>query len=376
MSPLARSPLAFSINYTSDMLANLDGGLARGFRYLEKTSLAATYDGAAEGHGGFMATASINHTNASNFSAELVGDIHGVSNIEAPEATRINELWVSRRAPNDLWGVKIGIVDLNTEFDVLESGSLFLNSAHGIETEFSHTGVNGPSIFPATTLAITSFYRPTDRWTVRLGVFDGTAGDPANPRRFAVELSAKDGALIVAQVERNVSDVDRIEAGVWGYTASFDALDQFDAEGARRRVSGNLGAYAMVEGQLLGKSGGDRPRLNGWLRFGVSNGAINKIDSYIGGGIVWTGLTPNRPKDQLGLALAYGGISGSARADARRRGAALGAAETNIELTYQLAFRVWFLVQPDLQYVIAPGGNSLTPTALVVGVRVQLAASR
>jgi porin len=36
--------------------------------------------------------------------------------------------------------------------------------------------------------------------------------------------------------------------------------------------------------------------------------------------------------------------------------------ETTVELTYQAALRPWWVMQPDLSYVVHPGGNILDPT--------------
>ena len=44
--------------------------------------------------------------------------------------------------------------------------------------------------------------------------------------------------------------------------------------------------------------------------------------------------------------------------------------QTAVELTYLAQLGPWLAVQPDLQYVIAPGGIRGTPNALVLGLRV------
>jgi len=44
--------------------------------------------------------------------------------------------------------------------------------------------------------------------------------------------------------------------------------------------------------------------------------------------------------------------------------------ETALELTYRLRFRGnAFFVQPDLQYIIRPGGTGQIPDALVAGLQ-------
>ena len=44
--------------------------------------------------------------------------------------------------------------------------------------------------------------------------------------------------------------------------------------------------------------------------------------------------------------------------------------ETTLELTYGCAVRPGLLLQPDLQYIIHPGGNKAIPNALAIGVNI------
>ena len=46
------------------------------------------------------------------------------------------------------------------------------------------------------------------------------------------------------------------------------------------------------------------------------------------------------------------------------------AGETTVELTYLAQLGSWLTVQPDLQYVIHPGGTRATQNAVVSGLRV------
>ena len=193
---------------------------------------------------------------------------------------------------------------------------------------------------------------------------------------MAVELSARDGALLVAQLERRVGDAVRIEAGAWTYTAAFNALDQFDVAGMPLLIHGNSGLYGLVEGKLLATPHSEEGGLSGWTRVGVANGDINRVNSYLGAGLVYTGLVPGRDKDQAGVAIARAGIGAPARQAAQLRGVALGDNETTLEATYRYVLTEWLNIQPDIQYVIHPGGDRAVDNAVVVGFRLAFTASR
>lgn len=370
--------LTYGAAYTADALANAQGGARPGEAYVDLLKLSAAYDGAASGHDGLTGLLSLEYHNGANFSAGRVGAFQTITSTDAqPGDIRLYEAWIQREVLGGKGGVRAGLIDLNRLYDVQETASLFLNASHGIGPDFSDSGVNGPSIYPTTALAVTGLYRPAEGWTAQLGVFDAVAGDPAHRGRFvAIELSARQGALIVAQVEKRFGDRLRIEGGGWTYTAAFPSLDQADAAGAPRRVHGNDGVYGLVEGRILAKPGGGAGGLSGWLRLGRGNGDINPVEGYLGAGLVYTGLFPGRDADQAGVAVARAAFGQGARAAGDLAGKPIGDAETNVEATYLYVFRNWLSLQPDLQYVIHPGGDERLRNALVVGFRLAFTASR
>jgi porin len=191
-----------------------------------------------------------------------------------------------------------------------------------------------------------------------------------------VDVRLDDGALIIGQVEKRFGDTARIEAGAWTYTSPFPALDRFSIGGAPRALHGNDGLYGLVEGRLIAKPGDKDGGLSGWLRLGVANGDINPVSSYLGAGLVYTGLITGRDKDEIGFAVARAGLGAGARFTGALAGRRIGQAETNLEATYRYAFRDWLNIQPDVQYVINPRGDEHISNALVIGLRLAFTYSK
>ena len=75
----------------------------------------------------------------------------------------------------------LGLYDLNSEFDVIETAGLFLNSSFGIGAEYGSSGRNGPSIFPATSFGARLSGQPVQSLFIRGAVLDGVPGDPPPP---------------------------------------------------------------------------------------------------------------------------------------------------------------------------------------------------
>ena len=186
--------LAFEANETIDHWRNTHGGVKIGDTTLNKLRLAATFNGAGAGLSGWRAHVQLFRTNGESLSAGRLGDIQTASNIEAYSVTRLMDAWVER----DFGAaslVRVGIMDLNLDFDSIDPAGLFINSSHGIAPDLSQTGANGPSIFPEGALGVETIWTPRPALSLKLAVFDGVPGDPAHPTAFAaVRLSAKNGA--------------------------------------------------------------------------------------------------------------------------------------------------------------------------------------
>ena len=90
-----------------------------------------------------------------------------------------------------------GLYDLNSEFYRLQS-ALFLNSSFGIGPEFAQSGVEGPSIFPDTSVGMRIAFKPAEGLVVRIAALDGVPVDRPDGSRGIFKPG--DGALIVGEV--------------------------------------------------------------------------------------------------------------------------------------------------------------------------------
>lgn len=305
--------------------------------------------------------------NGHKISGDLVRDIQGVDNIEALDAFRIYNAWLSFSGSTS--GAKVGIIDLNSEFDVHNVAAVFVNSSFGIGPEVSHSGLNGPSIYPNSGLGVVAWIDDADRdIRYRVGAFDGVPNDPNRPSRTSLSLSARQGALLIAEADKSWATRNRIVVGAWGYTSALPQLTNPSRSG-----QGSVGVYATLEATVFER--GDGRRLDGWVRAGWSNPTYNIVSAYVGGGLVYRGVFAGPKVDSLGVAIAYADLS---RGMSVVSGAVPGAgvagsgAETTLELTYQRHVRDWLTIQPDLQYVLSPAGRADVPDALVLGARVTL----
>jgi porin len=353
-----RKKAVFGASYITDLLGNIGGGERKGVAWMGRADLTAEIDGSLFGLDGATAFFDLMFTQGPDFSGEFVGDAQVVSNVQADRALRPFEAWLSVPLGGGLH-LKSGLIDLNTEFDIQEVGGLFLNSSHGVGPEFSQTGVAGPSIFPATSVA---FLLKADLpgWTARLGIFDAVAGRRSDPRRVALRFPGQEGALIVGELDVPITPAIKLQTGAWTYTSGFSALADFNSNGTPRRGSSH-GGYFMLE--HAAERPEDNDGLDAWARVGVASDTVNPVSLYLGGG-----ATYGNAGRKFGLAVAHARL-GDPAIVAGTGVRAPNRAETAIEATASFRISDQVTIQPDLQYVINPGWEPSRSDALVAGIR-------
>ncbi|QXD16850.1 carbohydrate porin [Rhodocaloribacter litoris] len=370
-------------SYTGDVFGNLAGGLRRDVVYLDNFDVTLALD--LEHLLGWSRTHLFLYGlgNQGGHPSRLAGDAQGVNNIEAPTAWQLYEAWLQHLRDDGRLSVLLGLYDLNTEFDLIRTAALFINSSHGIGPDFSQSGKNGPSIFPHTSVGARVKWLPVDALYVQAVALDGVPGDPARPHGTRIRFGREDGLLLAAETglffdgmregtapvpRRRVSRLGepvyraRLGLGAWMYTAAFDVLGR-PGEQARSR-----GAYLLGEWQPYREPGGTGG-LAVFVRLGAAHARVNRFGAYLGAGIVYTGPFRGRDDDRLGLALASAYNGTPYRRAQRQAGQPVERAETTFELTYLALFSARLALQADLQYVVNPDTNPARGNALVLGLR-------
>lgn len=359
--PAQASPAAsVSLTYTGEAWTVASGGLDQGSVYLDNIDLQAALD-LERLFGWSSANAFVYALYANgNALAGRVGDLNGISNNETGEALRIVEAWIDQGFAQGRGSVRVGLHDLSSEFDAGEVRALFMNPAHGIGTDYSQSGVNGPSIWPVTSLALRVNYQFGDDIYLRGAIADGVPGNPDFPKRTTIDFEAGDGVLLAA--EAGVAREGRLwSVGAWTYSEQVPDL----ATGENKT---NAGAYVALEEALLTADGGSSFDLSGSLRLGVANGDVNPVETFFSATLVATGLLASRPEDQLGLGVIVvdaGSAYLAGLTDPADR-------EINIELTYFAQVTEEIALQPDVQWVISPGADNSIEDALVFGLRLSV----
>lgn len=387
---LAAHGMDLGLTYIGETFGSLTGGVKRGVVYDGQfaASLDADLDKLA-GWSGAKAHVDMLEIHGRGPSAGLLGgNLLTVSNIEARPALRLYTLWLEQSLLDDKVSLRLGQIRSDEEFIVSKTASTLINSTFGSPAIAADDMTAGGPVYPLAQPGVRLQAKPAADLTLRSAVFGGNPGgrgclgDPqiCNPSGTTFSLSG--GTLWINEVEYDANagkDAKGLpgtyKLGAWRETGTF--TDQFT--GLRSR-SGDWAVYGIAD-QTVWQSEGGEQSLSVFLRMAGAPAERNLISWYADGGFGVKAPLPKRPDDVLTLGVAYAKISDDAAAADRLAGPPTPVRdhEAVIELTYSAAVKPGWTVQPDLQYVIHPGGHVLSPgsahpigDALLLGVRTTL----
>ena len=342
-------------------------------------------------------------------SRNAIGNLLAVSTIEALPSTRLHDLWLQQEFAYPQTSLRVGQIALDDEFYISKYSSNFVNSTFGCPDLLAVDLPSGGPCYPFAAPGARLLGVLASDLTLSGAAFNGNPappgpGDPqvrnSNGTNF---LIGQGGFLVMAELaytfdqEPTGSRLSGVKLGGWYHTATFPDLRRDSSgrsladpasNGTGAAHNGNLGFYLVLDKTLWRPPGAATSGLAGFVRVGGALPDRNLISLEIDAGLTYNGLFPGRELDLLGVAFAYGRISNSARNSDRDAllftgiGGTLRDYEAVLEITYQAYMTPWWVLQPDLQVVLHPGGHIAAPfaapatrpipNALVLGLRSAL----
>ncbi len=376
---LVNKGVFFNVNYTSDYFANTQGGISNKSVYLDNTDITLSLN--------METLANWNKTkfnfyvlgNNGGSPSELVGDIQTLSNIDAYDTWKLYEAWIQKELFQGKLSLLAGLYDVNSEFDSIDAGGLFLNSSHGIGPDYSQSGKNGPSIFPTTSLGLRIKVMPDERYYFQFALLDGVPGDPDKPDGTSIKFQKQEGLLLSSEwkyffEKSNTSllNATNVAVGGWYYTGEFEHVSAEEHVDDPISQRGNYGIYVLAEKKVLSRKNSPDQGLSIFTRFGFADPDVNQFRYYFGGGLVYDGLIPGRRDDQTGLAIATVNNSERFIASCFHDGESIDSYESSIELTHLFELPTFVSLQPNLQYIINPSMDKNVKNALAIGCRFNI----
>jgi porin len=99
---------------------------------------------------------------------------------------------------------------------------------------------------------------------------------------------------------------------------------------------------------------------------------ISKLPFQVNSGIVYRGLVPTRDNDVTMLGFVYGNFSDDYADTVAVADAGSPSYEIAVEAGYRFQITKFAYVQPNVQWIINPGGTGNIPNALVLGAQMSV----
>ena len=346
-----------------DNSKNFQGGLStsrdasREFFDLDVTF---TTDQALHWHGGTFFLNFLDHQGGDG-SVALTGDVQGFDNQDGPRGDQIYQAYFQQLLADDTLRLKVGRIDATTDFAFVANGAAFLGSSFGYSP-----AITAFPTYPDPAVGAALFWTPDDHFYATGGVDDANRSDRAgilDGSPYAVRPTTG-GVFLIAELGGKWTvgpDLLAGRLGVGGYhhTGQFRRFDGADQGGAS-------GTYAVLDQSLWQPAGGAAGTGVGlFAQYGLADPKVSLVEQHVGRGLQWTGPlpVPSRAADVTGVGLSY--VQLSTRASLPRHH------EVEVEGFYKVQVTPWFNLQPDVQYLLSPGGRA-GRDAVVATVRGEL----
>ncbi len=393
---LDRHGIEVSLTYTSDMAGNPIGGKSPyGFTYCDNIALGCLIEteklfGWQDGY--FMM--SVLQRNGLNLSQKNIGNQFTVQQVFGGPTFHWYQLSYEQKFCDTHASIKLGRLAAGDDFCVSPLYWLYMNN--GIDGNIQAIPVNSQfSTYPNAVWGSRLKVDLTSTTTARLGVYQVTPFAsinglnwnfyPSNGVMFLGQYSWNPKFCVPspgsASTEKEVcatadspnkssnkSHLHGLAGHYW--MGSYYSTMEYPQFNSSNMVPNAYGFYWHADQTVYRVDSISNKGLVLWSAYAFSpQKNISKVPFQINGGAIYTGLMPGRDNDQAILGVIYGSFS-SSYAEAQSTS---GNGSPSYELVYEAGYRINFTkyayFQPDLQWIINPGGLGSTPNAVVVGAQ-------
>lgn len=365
--------VTFTAEYTGEVFGNLSGGIKSGATYEGLLRLSLQLDLAQLlCWKGATVYGSLIYPHGEGLTDQYTGDFNRLSSIDAYDSVRLFELWFQQKFLADVFSVRIGQMSADQEFYQSTTANLFINSCFGTFPTMSFD-TNLP-IYPVGGLGIRIDCRPSKSLTFRAALFDSNPGaqDVNNKHGVAFHLNPPSGMILIAEsvYQVNPTKANRGIVGTYTIGGYYDSR-QFAGDFVHPVHAANGGLYAIID-QIVYRAQPYIDEKSAKQGLSVFTSCCagptdrNLVSLYVDFGCNYLGLLPGRENDVAGVAVSYTRLSDEVVQNGRPIHSGH---ETVIEASYKVQLNDHLYVQPDVQYILYPGGFGAHPNTFVSGLR-------
>jgi porin len=354
------------LSYGTDLMASVAGGSRRGQAYAGQLTVEIDTDlEKLASLRGLSFVLSGNWASGTNLSGDI-GNTFNVAQYFAGDQVRLTDMYLLQSLFDGGIELKAGRFSTSSDFLASPLDVSFVNEAANPILTAVQINVPGVTDDPNATWAGRIVTRPSPALSFSAGAYYSDPGLDqltANGTEFGVSRDAGYFVIGEAAYLLNVENDAPGLRGRYRLGGYYDSNRYASLSKPGHQQTGNFGLYATGE-QMVFREGGPGTA-QGLSLFGAliyaPTASINSLPWFGAAGTSYRGLVPGRPSDTAAFALYYGGFSRYLPGQTY---------ELVLEWTYAIMVGRRLTVQPDVQYVINPGGVSSVGNAVVLGTQI------
>ncbi len=388
-------------NYTTNLAGNPVGGMSAGFTYTDNIYFGTQLDmNKLIGWKGLTLTVSGLNRDGSSLSEKNIGNQFTVQQIFGGQTVMFYAMILEQK----LWDEKISLKAgrFSTGDDFASSPIYWLYMNNGIDGNPQALPVNTQfSAYPWAVWAARIRVDPTPEYNGMLGVYQ-VSNRVFNRAYHGLDWSMRpnDGILMISQLGwtpeffkrpvpsgttndgKTVADGKSTSGKDFKSTPSMKGLPghywfgaywspwQFSQFGTTETARNSYGFYWHADQMVFQEAPGSDQGLTLWTAFVLSpQQNIAKLPFQVNGGAVYKGLIPLRDDDFTCFGIVYGKFSSDYARSVDDADGGYPTYELVFEWNYKIQITKFAFVQPDVQWVVNPGGTGNIPNALVLGMQ-------
>ncbi len=384
-----------TLTYVTDPLGNPSGGERHGITYFDNIGLNIDFDlEKFFGFHGSRFTVSGSWRHGTSLSNDYIGNIFNVQQVCCGATYKLVDLYWQQSFLDDSLNFRLGRLSAGDEFLASPLYINYVNNGFCGNPVGIFKNVPGMTAYPNATWGFRARVKPVKELYMMTGFFNNDA-TLSQDKNHGVDFSMQGSLFVIAETgyllnrKRNATGL-RGNYKIGGYYYNGDSDDLYsDNFGQSYALSGNLpaehhgkwGFYILLD-QMIYREGGPESK-QGLTPF-VSllfapDEKVNELPFFMNLGLVYEGLIPGRETDKATFGLVYGSFSHDLQDHQRDERIVKGPSapgvqhyELLLELNYNIELTKWLHIQPDIQYVINPGGTGDIPDALVLGFQLSV----
>ena len=374
-----------SVTFETDLAGNVSGGRSTGFAEADNLGLNLVFDlkkladipGAT-----FLASAA--QRSGSSLSQDRIGNVFSVQQVYGGETFHLIDLAWQQELLNDRVEVVMGRIAAGDDFLVSVADYLWMQNAFDGNPVGIFFNAPGMTAYPAATWGARVKIRPTPRSYLMGGIYNGDPSirsDAYHGANFTLHgplYVMGEGCYQINGLPGDSLYRGDYKVGFWYDNSVFTDYNTVGYGTPSSTIRGGWGVYSLFDQVIF--PFGTRASQRGLAVFGsviaTTREDISQMPWFFTFGFICRGAFSSRPTDLMGVAVAYGQFSGDLF-DAESREHIMDPTidpqthESVIEASYRFRFdKNSLFFQPNVQYVINPGGTEKYNNALVLGCQI------